>query len=135
MNAQQISEMLAELSKGIDPPYPCWLGGGDADQGPSYCRDCAQKKVNSGEAEFVDGGWSQDSDTCVHCEDCGKLLDYALTEYGVAYELEHFQSSQPAVPMSAEDAYHLARLFDGAPDDPAVIAVVTSILQAQEPRP
>jgi hypothetical protein len=106
----------------IDPPYPCWLGGDNVDAGELYCRPCAEKVVADGKAEFVDGGYAhQTEDCCAHCHTCGQVLDYFLTEAGVGYELDHFSSVRFRSPLSRDDAFHVARVVEAAPDDPAAV--------------
>ena len=113
-----------EAYAGLEPPYQHWLAGEGSDAGPSYCRPCADKAVANGEGEFVDGGFpGAEDDTCQHCEICGCLLHYSLTDYGVAQELEHFAESPPETPVSKEDAYHIARLLVAAPDNPEIITL------------
>lgn len=129
-------DRLNAIAAIADVPYPHWLGGDEADQGPSYCNDCAQKQVVAGNAEFVDGGWPQENDGCCHCEDCGRLLDYTLTDYGVQAEMEHFQGGIPAESIEPETAYHLARLLEQADHDhPEVIAILADVRAALDATP
>lgn len=108
----------------LDPPYQRWLAGDHADAGPSYCQECAEKAVAAGDGEFVDGGWPGDqSDTCEHCESCGCLLHYCLTDYGVESELAHFAEFPPKAPISRELAYHAARVIEAAPDNDQAISL------------
>ena len=115
-------------------PYPHWLGGEDVDQGPSYCFDCANKIVAAGKAEFVDGGWPQDNDGCCHCEDCGRLLAYTLTDYGVEEELSHFKGDRLRRAMSPELAYHLARVLEQSREHPEVLALLPRVNRALDRR-
>ena len=139
MNVNEIIQALDSFAS--DPPYPRWLGGDAADQGPSYCLECASKKVDSGEggAEFVDGGWSQESDGCCHCESCGLLLDYTLTDYGVGAELEHYLQHPPRAPISNDEAYHLSRLIENHIHHPEVLSllpvVITAIRETNKQQP
>lgn len=111
-----------ERYSGIEPAPLCWLGGDEVDQGPSYCPDCADKHVQAGRASFVDGGWpSSGEDGCIHCYDCGCILDYSLTPSGVSEELFHFASVRFRGRLSKERAFHIARLLDAAPSDGDVI--------------
>lgn len=106
-------ESFANLS----PDSVYWLGGDKADQGLSFCRGCAEKRVAKGDGEFADGGWgSQENDGCCHCEDCGCLLQYSLTDYGVSEELGHFTENPPTSPLTPDVAYHIARIVEAAPD-------------------
>lgn len=128
--ATDVLHRLAGIARATRVPFPCWLGGNGADQGPSYCRECAQKRVDAGEAEFVDGGWDQENDGCCHCEDCGRLLDYTLTDYGVEEELEHFRGDRMRRAISPEQAYHLARLLETYEVHPEVLVLVPKVRRA-----
>ena len=120
---------LEQIANAEDVPYPHWLGG-DADQGPSYCHECAQKQVDSGNGEFVDGGWPQDSDGSCHCEDCGRLLDYTLTDYGVGDELSHFKGIRLRGKLTPGTAYHLARLLEHHSEHPKVKSILPKVRRA-----
>lgn len=127
----EVDEVLGRLEKiaaTIEVPYQHWLGG--ADQGPSYCFDCATKKVEAGDAEFVDGGWQQEDDTCRHCEDCGRLLEYSLTNEGVESELEHFTGARFDRVIGPELAYHLARVLEQHEYHPAVLKILPKVGRA-----
>ncbi len=126
---------LNALAAAAEVPYPHWLGGDEADQGPSYCAECAHEQVVAGNAEFVDGGWPQDNDGCCHCEDCGRLLDYTLTDYGVQEEMEHFKGSALVAPIEPELAYHLARLLEHHDSHPEVLAILADVRAALDATP
>src|SRR5688572_18325358 len=82
-----------------DPEHPYWFhklpDGSEGDEGISYCLDCLKKRF--GETfdyskhigDYFGGGYPGygESDGCECCDDCGKLLSYTLTEYGVSSEL------------------------------------------------
>lgn len=121
---------LGGLANQIVVPYPHWLGGDGADQGPSYCRECAQAHVDNGDAEFIDGGYQQDNDGCCHCEDCGRLLDYTLTDYGVEEELEHFKGDRMRRVVSPELAYHLTLVLTTHHVHPEVLVLVPKVQRA-----
>ncbi|NWC11970.1 hypothetical protein HX776_24600 [Pseudomonas agarici] len=104
--------VLSAHASSLDVPFPHWIGGADADQGPSYCRPCAEAEVAAGRAEYVDGGWHQENDGCCHCETCGRLLEYTLTEYGASEELDHYLGAELSGPVSPEDAFHIARMLE-----------------------
>ena len=130
IDVRAVVRQLERVASASEIPYPHWLGGDDADQGESYCFDCANKKVVGGEAEFVDGGWMQDNDGCCHCEDCGRLLDYTLTDYGVKEELSHFKSDRMRRKLSPELAYHLARVLEHNETHPEVLALLPKVNRA-----
>ncbi|SEQ26331.1 hypothetical protein SAMN03159444_01362 [Pseudomonas sp. NFACC02] len=104
--------ILTKHASGLNVPYPHWIGGNGVDQGPSYCRPCADAKVAAGEAEYVDGGWQQENDGCCHCETCGCLLEYTLTEYGAAEEIDHYLTTELSAPVSTEEAFHIAKMLE-----------------------
>lgn len=127
-----------------DAPYPHWLCG-DGYTGSSYCGPCAkaelakQKSINRNAVKrkaskrvgfFVDGGWgSHEEDGCCHCETCGCLLAYVLTDYGVESELDHY-SDTPFPPVSETEAYHIARIVWGAPTDERVLELARRAVAA-----
>lgn len=113
-----------------DPPYPHWLDGDEADQGISYCRPCAEQAVSQGHGESVDGGWAQDNDTCCHCEECGCLLDYTLTDYGVRSEFEHFRRDRLRRKMNPDVAYYLARVIEHHREHPEVLRLLPKVSRA-----
>lgn len=126
-DAVRVLDAYADMS----PKNPCWLDGDDANAGLSYCRDCAEKAVAAGDGDSVDGGWDwQKSDGCVHCETCGALLGYVLTEYGVEEELDHFsQDKSITTPLSKDVAFHVARVLEAAPEDSRAIAVASKAVE------
>ncbi|KRG71789.1 hypothetical protein ABB27_02595 [Stenotrophomonas terrae] len=130
VSVQEAVDRLEQIASAVRVPYPHWLGGGEADQGPSYCHECAMKAVNADRGEFVDGGWSQDNDGCCHCHDCRRLLDYTLTDYGVSEELDHFRSTRLRGALDAETAYHLARLLEHYSEHPEVKAILPKVRRA-----
>lgn len=133
MNSEQALAILLQHASTLDVPYPHWLGGENVDQGPSYCRACADAKVAAGEAEYVDGGWQQDDDNCCHCEVCQRLLEYNLTEYGFATELEHYRSNPPAAPLDPEDAFHIAKVLECDPENAEAVAIAVAAALLIEP--
>ncbi|MCH4880191.1 hypothetical protein EQV97_22805 [Pseudomonas sp. TMW22090] len=104
--------VLWEHARSLDVPFPHWIGGDSVDQGPSYCRSCADAEVTAGRAEYVDGGWQQENDGCCHCETCGQLLEYTLTEYGAGEEVDHYLGAEFSGPISPEDAFHIAKMLE-----------------------
>lgn len=130
MGIDEALEALNKIAADIEVPYQHWLGGDNADQGPSYCRPCAERAVASGKAEFVDGGYQQDDDGCSHCDDCGRLLEYSLTEHGAAAELEHFLASAPSAPISPDCAFHLIKLLECHNESPEVLELLPTVVAA-----
>lgn len=60
-----------------------------------YCGECIQIKDPVREyGETYDGFWDgHESDSSRFCTECGAVLSYSLTDYGVSNELEHFLES------------------------------------------
>lgn len=105
--------LLDEREAKAEMPY--WLM---EDTGASYCLDCIKKKkpdfdFHRDYGDFFDGGFDQEEDGCSHCEDCGKLLEYSLTDYGVDEELEHFLDRDPFDWNDPDDCFHIARIAQG----------------------
>jgi len=143
---EEAAKFLGPLEKQAvkDPPYPHWLRGKGSDSGLSYCRSCAvaaqaiQKSINRNAAKrrgveragcCLDGGWSQEEDTCCQCETCGCVLDYDLTDEGVEEELAHY-SDVRFPPLTEIEAYHIARIVWGAPTDERVLRLARRAVAA-----
>lgn len=127
--------VLNAHANSLDVPFPHWIGGADADQGPSYCRSCAEAEVAAGRAEYVDGGWQQENDGCCHCETCGRLLDYTLTEYGASEEIDHYMGTELAGPISPEDAFHIAKMLEQDETNPQALSIgiqAAELIKAQQ---
>lgn len=108
-------------------PFQNWLIGGDADSSLSYCRLCAEYKVARGDAEDVIAGFKPETkDGCLTCHKCGRLLEYTLTDKGVAAEIRYFSENEPGT--DTETIFRLIKLLDAAPDNPAVLAIVRPIV-------
>lgn len=130
MTADQMIERL-DAYAGLSPDYPHWLSGGDGDPSELYCATCAEMEVAEGHADEIDGGWGpEDADYCCHCERCGVVLDYNLTAHGVARELEHFRANPVSSPLSKDDAFHIARVVEGAPDNAEVLRIAEGAIAA-----
>lgn len=90
---------LASLSANVEVSCAHWINAKNAntDQGISYCGACCEKHVtelnkkNPKGEYFMDGGWSQDSDTFENCDTCGVTLDTDFTEYAVREEIEYWR--------------------------------------------
>ena len=95
-----------------EPPY--WL---DRDCDGTYCLECAKIEYGFEAApngEGIDGGFGGEGSGCLHCDRCGKLLEYCLTDYGTRSEIGHYIENPPKF-LTAEEAYHIAKALDGAP--------------------
>jgi hypothetical protein len=97
---------------------PFWLDGSIVDN-DIYCLHCCEqalesalKKQGEGADLFIGGGYSGESDSCVHCATCGIVLEYTLTDAGAAAELTHFLDDHPLQDeITPDDAYHIARIL------------------------
>lgn len=87
-----------------------WIHG--ADEGLSYCHECALKEVaklleSNPTGEYsVDGGWGGEGDSTPFCEGCGARLENSLTDYGAEEEFNHFLESGCFL-KSPDDCYSL----------------------------
>ncbi len=114
MDEVELHEKLSELKALLDekessPELPYW---GVDDEATSYCRHCI-KAIYDGEAESIHGGFSCEEDGCCHCEECGNLLQYTLTNYGVESELANFEAYPPENLDNADMCYELGRIAWG----------------------
>lgn len=113
----------------IDPPFVCWLSGDGDDQSLDYCRSCAETKVAEGSGDDISSscGPYYGADSCLHCEDCGCVLDYTLSRHGALSELDHFEVSPPSAPLKHDTAFHLARMVEAVEcvdDGDAILAIM-----------
>lgn len=92
--------------RATEPTLPLhWLNSETSGQSDEvYCRPCAEAKKTGD--QFVDGGWSWDSDSRRWCEACGKELRCAPTDYAADQELAHFRDH--GSPQAAEDWWGLS---------------------------
>ncbi len=87
--------------------------------GASFCEPCVDAVVGLMQ-RFLGGdedepkawvcGLDSESDHTEHCDICGQLLHYHLTEYGAEAEVEHFEAVAPNPTVYPDDAYYLAQL-------------------------
>lgn len=91
----QLQELIAPCAERFETVPEHWIHGWD--EGFSFCRECAEKKVAELLAEepdgdyLVDGGWATEGDSQAFCETCQRALDNSYTEYAVEQELDHFE--------------------------------------------
>ena len=105
--------MLFDSYAALEPEDPHWIYDGDGGEGEDYCRRCALAKIEKDGKGELSMSVSPESDGCLHCTKCGKLLGYVLTDYGANSELDHFRSVKfrRNKLLDRETAYHLARLL------------------------
>jgi hypothetical protein len=58
--------------------------------------------------------WTE-RDNMICCDRCSVMLSYSLTEYGIASEIEHFESLEN-ISIDSREAYQLWQIFDSALD-------------------
>jgi hypothetical protein len=100
---------------------PYWLSNDDC--GFTYCRKCALQALRAKPGAELDGGFHCENDSCQHCETCGRLLDYTLTNYGAAEEINHFSKIRFRKPLDRDQAYHIARMLGANTEDEAAIKI------------
>lgn len=81
--------------------------------GEDFCYECITKQYSPEDRnETWEGGGIFESDGTVHCETCGQLLQYTLTDYGVTAELVHF-TEYPFDWNDSSQCYEMARIAYG----------------------
>jgi hypothetical protein len=117
---------LFDLYAKLDPGSGYWLLD---DETQTYCHACVIK-VAAGRA-FTGYGCAAEQDGCLHCDKCGKLLDYTLTDHGAIEELNHFKTVRfnRNKPLDRQTAYHLARLIAAKDSDPEVIRIAAMAIR------
>ena len=89
-----------------------WLSGDNADEGPSYCLECAKKELAKGLGEYISGGeYAQECDTYEQCYMCAKMLDYHLTDHGAEREYDWLKYKR-FKRLGRDNAYMVARILD-----------------------
>lgn len=97
------------------PDRPFWFMDDESDV---YCYDCIQvlkPGAKMGE-DYIGGLGNDEEDSPLHCERCGALLGYVLTDYGVDEELYHFIENPPNI-NDPDECYELARIAYGVFSD------------------
>lgn len=135
MNAPGAVAMIIALdSYAAVPRAPYWLEHSN-ESSETYCYDCAQKELAKYPDALLGGGYGGENDGCLHCETCGALLDYTLTNYGTNSEIVHFRTVRFRAPLSREEAYHVARMLAGAQSDPEAIRIAARAIKKIPPPP
>ena len=113
-----------------------------SDEGHEYCRSCAEGLLAKAlpllpkDARCdhqVSPTELHHEDTCKHCIICGALLDYALNDTGVESELDHYRHCRFVIDLTPGDAFHIARMVEAAPADPAVLDLARRALRRLPP--
>lgn len=127
--AYELERMPLPFSKEPDS-HINWIGGGDGDAGPDLCERCCDAIVRQlkhqdqrdwrlggrkrRRKEFLaEGGYEvRESDGSSVCENCGSLLTYSLTDYGLCEEVAHFAECDMAdCVRRPEVVYELTRIL------------------------
>lgn len=89
-----------------------------AEEWMSFCQPCLLKIYpNPVIGEHYGGGYECESDGVVRCEECGQLLSYSLTDYGVNNELAHFVEADTLEPLTPEEYCELSEIANGIHTD------------------
>jgi len=104
--------LLDERQSRPDKTY--WFCGENDDEGESLCYDCIHAVPRVPVSEYGDeicSGAYGESDGSEHCQECGKLLSYTLTDYGVNSEMRYFLDAESKWDWnSPDDCFELARI-------------------------
>ena len=111
-----------KLALKADVEQPYWFIHNACGEEGTFCFDCGEKRraeliaSHPGKTpeqlnlHMLDGGWSIECDSCEHCEKCGQLLEYSLTDYGAESEWEHFQEHGISL-RDPDTAYHVQAIL------------------------
>ena len=112
-----------------------------ADPSMHFCRECGSSLEQLMQAAGLEGdgrcpdlqpdSWPE-SDGPRNCDVCGALLEFILTDFGAKEEARHFTENPPGIPLSPDDAYHLARIADSVTAGDAFLRLLQGWLQAHE---
>jgi hypothetical protein len=129
-----VAMIIALDSYAAVPDAPYWLEH-SGESSDTFCYDCAQKELAKYPDALLGGGYGGEEDRCLHCEMCGALLEYILTNHGADSEIVHFRTVRFRSPLSREEAYHVARMLAGAEDDPEAIQIAARAIKKIPPLP
>jgi hypothetical protein len=116
---ERFDEIRAMMEKNSSSPErPFWLLGhaGEYADRDAMCIGCIKELLPNREyGDNYDGGFACEEDDAQHCQRCGKLLEYTLTNEGVDYEMEGFAECPPDAEDLADPdtCYELARIAWG----------------------
>lgn len=127
-----VLSMLFDQYANLDPGQGYWL---DDAEHETLCLRCVKKIANG--RSYSGYGCAAEQDHCLHCEKCGALLDYVLTNYGAEAELEHFSKVRflRNKPLDRVTAYHLARLIAAKDNDMDVIRIAAKAIRCMSKIP
>lgn len=110
------SLILSQREADVEAPYYP-LDELDTD-GSDYCWDCIRELHPEwvyGQ-QFTGGQGYHESDSAKRCENCGKLLTYTLTDYGIREELGYFEETSFDW-SSPTQCFEMARIVNGLFED------------------
>lgn len=107
------------FAKGLKVRMPRWISTPDGDLGTEWCSDCGYFKVRNlrrrdpkrREEYILDGGWRTEEEHFCSCINCGVQLDICLTDYGLASEIEHYETGGYSTSIQT-DAYEIGQMLD-----------------------
>lgn len=91
----EAEKLLAPVSAKYTTKPEHWIH--DWDEGLSFCRECAEKKITEllaeePDADYVlDGGWGSEGDSQAFCETCQCALGNSFTTYACENELAYLE--------------------------------------------
>lgn len=129
--------LLFDKYADLEPENPHWICDDDGDEGHNYCRRCALAKIKKDGKGDLNVSVAPESDSCLHCTVCGKLLDYTLTNHGADSELDHFRSVKfrRDKPLDRDTAYHLARMLAAKGDDCEAVVIAARAIRCMKSIP
>lgn len=107
--------IVCDLARQANAQSAYWLedDAGEWIDSVDYCKACATKQKADRDDVHVCGPMQfEEADSCRHCETCGTLLDYRLTQFGVREESRHFIDNGVRYPLTPVEAYHLQAVED-----------------------
>jgi len=121
----------------LQPEDPHWICDGVGDEAEDYCRRCALAKIAADGKGELNMSIAPETDSCLHCTKCGKLLDYTLTNSGADSEIDHFRSVKfrRNKPLDRDTAYHLARMLAAKDGDHEATVIAARAIRCMKSIP
>lgn len=118
--------LLFDQYANLHPSAGYWLLDNEHE---TFCQRCVEKIAKG--REYTGYGCAAEQDGCLHCDKCGELLDYTLTDHGAAEELAHFQTMafRRNKSLDRNMAYHLARLIAAREHDMDVVRIAARAIR------
>lgn len=132
----EIKRILSE--KAAEPEMPYWFYAEAQTvygEGFSFCRDCIKAIVPDAKiGEHYGGGYCCESDSREFCEQCDKLLQYVLTDYGVDTALVNWEEVPPENLNDADECYELTAIAHGLYTDEQKRQFLRLMAKAMKPQ-